>query len=107
MKQLSLTETGFLPKRGKVTRKAEFLAEMTMVVPWSRLEVLTESVYPKAGRGRRPTSLSVMLRIHLLQHWFGYSDPAMEEALHDDIPLLRQLAGLGAFEDAIRAIQRS
>ena len=28
MKQLSLAETGFLPKRGKVTRKAEFLAEM-------------------------------------------------------------------------------
>ena len=22
-----------------------------------------------------------MLRIHLMQNWFGYSDPAMEEAL--------------------------
>ena len=40
MKQLSLAETGFLPKRGKVTRKAEFLAEMNTVVPWSRLEGL-------------------------------------------------------------------
>jgi IS5 family transposase len=28
----------------------------------------------------------VMLRIHLLQQFFGHSDPAMEEARHD-IPL--------------------
>jgi IS5 family transposase len=37
--------------------------------------------------------LSMMRRIHFLQPWFGYSDPAMEEALHD-IPLPRQGAGL-------------
>jgi IS5 family transposase len=34
-----------------------------------------------------------MLLIHLMQQWFGYSYPAMEEALHD-IPMLRELAGL-------------
>ena len=34
-----------------------------------------------------------MLRVHLLQNWFGYSDPAMEEALYETtIP--RQFAGL-------------
>jgi hypothetical protein len=33
MKQLSLAETGFLPKAGKQTRKAVFLAEMEKVVP--------------------------------------------------------------------------
>ena len=33
MKQLSLAETGFLPKAGKQTRKAVFLAEMEQVVP--------------------------------------------------------------------------
>ena len=81
-------------------RKAEFLGEMNTVVPWSRLEGLIELVYPKAGRGRRPIPLSMMLRIHFDQHWFGYSDPAMEEALHD-IPLLWEFAGLDAFEDTI------
>jgi IS5 family transposase len=30
-----------------------------------------------------------MLRIHLLQSWFGYSDPAMEEALYEVAPLRR------------------
>lgn len=34
-----------------------------------------------------------MLRLHLLQQWFGLSDMAMEEALFD-VPLYRQFAGL-------------
>ena len=38
-----------------------------------------------------------MLRVHLLQHWYGYSDPAMEEALHD-IPVLLRFAGLDVGE---------
>ena len=37
-----------------------------------------------------------MLRIHFLQQWFGLSDPAMEEALHD-VPLYREFAGLGGW----------
>ncbi|VCV93545.1 Putative transposase (identified by ISEscan HMM) [Klebsiella pneumoniae] len=31
--------------------------------------------------------------MHLLQNWFGYSDPAMEEALYETT-ILRQFAGL-------------
>jgi IS5 family transposase len=73
---------------------------MERVVPWSRLEALIEPYYPKKGNGRPPLALSAMLRIHFMQQWFGYSDPAMEEALHD-IPLLRQFAGLDAFEDVM------
>ena len=34
-----------------------------------------------------------MLRVHLLQNWFGYSDPAMGEALYETT-ILRQFAGL-------------
>jgi len=34
-----------------------------------------------------------MLRVHLMQNWFGYSDPAMEEALYETT-ILRQFAGL-------------
>ena len=34
-----------------------------------------------------------MLRIHYLQQWFGLSDPAMEEALHD-VPLYCEFAKL-------------
>jgi hypothetical protein len=36
-----------------------------------------------------------MLRVYLIQDWFGYSDPAMEEALYETT-ILRQLAGLNS-----------
>ena len=75
MKQLSLAETGFLPKAGKQTRKAVFLSEMETVVPWSRLEALIEPFYPKKGNGRPPMPLGTMLRIHFMQQWFGYCRP--------------------------------
>lgn len=35
----------------------------------------------------------VILRVHLMQNWFGYSDPAMEESLYETM-ILRQFAGL-------------
>jgi IS5 family transposase len=28
-----------------------------------------------------------MLRVHLMQNWFGLSDPAMEEALYEITPM--------------------
>ena len=100
MKQLSRAETDLLSKARKPTRKAVFLAEMEQVMPWTRLEGLIEPFYPKKGNGRPPMELRTLLRIHFLQQWFGYSDPAMEEALYD-IPLLCQFAGLDAFDDVI------
>lgn len=99
MKQLGLSDSGFA-KHPKKTRKAVFLGEMDQVVPWQRLVALIAPHYPKPGKGRRPYPLETMLRIHFMQHWFSYSDPAMEEALHD-IPLLRAFAGLDAGVDAM------
>ena len=99
MKQLSLAATDFV-KKPKQTRREKFLAEMEIVVPWARLLAVIEPVYPKAGNGRRPYELPVMLRIHFMQQWFNYSDAAMEEALHD-IPLLRRFAGLDAGTDTL------
>lgn len=93
--QRSFAEVDGFRKQRKVTRRETFLAEMERVVPWRRLEGLIEPHYPQAGRGRRPYPLGTMLRIHFLQHWYGYSDPAMEDALHD-IPALRRFAGLDA-----------
>lgn len=77
----------------KRTRKREFLDEMNVVVPWADLVALIEPVYPKGKTGRPPFPISVMLRIHFMQQWFGLSDPAMEEALFD-VPLYREFAGI-------------
>ena len=92
MTQLSFSDAEYAGKR-KQTRREKFLAEMEQVVPWEALLGLIEPAYPKAGNGRRPYALKTMLRIHLLQNWFGYSDPAMEEALYEVAPL-RCFAGL-------------
>lgn len=89
MKQISLG----LNLNTKKTRKREFLEEMERVVPWRVLREIVEPYYPKGDKGRPPMGLETMLRVHYLQHWFGLSDPAMEEALHD-VPLYREFAGL-------------
>ena len=92
MAQMSFSDAEYAGKR-KQTRREKFLAEMEEVVPWKALLSVIEPVYPKAGNGRRPYALKTMLRIHLMQNWFGYSDPAMEEALYEVAPL-RRFAGL-------------
>jgi len=94
MKQKSFASSGFelVTKR---TRKREFLDEMNLVVPWAELVGHIEPHTPKAKTGRPPFAVQTMLRIHFLQQWFGLSDPAMEEALHD-VPLYREFARLDA-----------
>jgi IS5 family transposase len=66
---------------------------MEQVVPWAELLALVEPHYPKAGNGRQPAGLSIMLRTYFLQQWFGFSDPGMEEAFYDS-PALRRFAGV-------------
>lgn len=92
MQQLSLTIAGF-ELATKRTRKREFLDEMNLVVPWSELVGLIEPHAPAGRTGRPPFAVSTMLRIHFMQQWFGLSDPAMEEALHD-VLLYCEFAGL-------------
>ncbi len=77
----------------KRTRKREFLDEMNLVVPWAELVALVAPFAPEGRRGRPPFAVETMLRLHFMQQWFGLSDPAMEEALHD-VPLYREFAGL-------------
>ena len=84
--------TGF-ERYGKKTRRAEFLEEMELVVPWTELMALVEPHYPKAGNGRRPVGVERMLRIYFLQQWFNLSDPTVEEALYDS-PLMREFVGI-------------
>ena len=66
--------TGF-EKYSKTTRREKFLTEMDRIVPWCELCALIEPVYPKAGDGRPPKELEMMLRVYFLQQWFNLSDP--------------------------------
>ena len=80
MKQMTFADAEYVGKR-KQTRKELFLIEMDQVVPWQGLVSLIKPHYPKGEGGRPAYPLMSMLRVHLMQNWFGYSDPAMEEAV--------------------------
>jgi len=86
MNQMSFGDAEYAAKRKK-TRRELFLEEMEQVVPWRSLLNLIEPFYPLAGNGRHPYALEKMLRVHLMQNWFGLSDPAMEEALYEIAPM--------------------
>jgi len=54
---------------------------------------LVEPHYPKAGNGRQPVGLSIMLRTYFLQQWFSLSDSGTEEAFYESA-VLRRFAGV-------------
>jgi len=92
MRQQTLASQGSFDKFGRKGKRELFLDQMEQVVPWPELLALVEPHYPKAGKGRQPVGLAIMLRTYFLQQWFNLSDPGMEKAF-DDSPALRRYAG--------------
>ena len=92
MDQMTFSEAEYEIKKRK-TRREKFLEEMDILLPWSQLEEAIEPFYPKAGNGRKPYPLIVMLRVHCMQLFYNLSDPAMEDSLYEIEPM-RRFAGL-------------
>ena len=92
MSQSSFSDLEYSVKK-KRTRKEIFLEQMDEILPWAVLVKPLKRRYPKAGNGRRPIDLEVMLRIYFMQQWYGLSDPAMEDSLYY-IASMRGFAGL-------------
>ena len=84
----------------KRTRNERFLAEMELIVPFARLEAVIEPFYPKGERGRPPVGLTRMLRMYLLQQWFGLADEAVEDALYDNTPM-RVFVGIDLSRESV------
>jgi len=93
MKQQTFASQSSFEKYGRKSRRELFLDEMELVVPWAELQALVEPHYPKAGNGRRPVGLSIMLRTYFMQQWFNLSDPGVEEAFYESATL-RRFAGV-------------
>src|ERR1700684_2768480 len=89
MQQRSLASQAGFEKYGRKSRRELFLDEMEQVVPWSGLEALVRPHYAKAGKGRQPVGLSIMLRTYFVQQWFNLSDPGVEEARYESAALRR------------------
>lgn len=74
---------------------------MELTVPWTKLIVLVELVFPTSGRrGRQPMVLASMLRIHCMQNRFSFSDRQMEDVLYE-IESIRRFAGFGGVTEAL------
>ena len=85
--------TGF-EKYSKTTRREKSGREMDGIVPWGEFCALIWPVYPKAGDGRPPKELEMMLRVYFLQQWFNLLVRAcQEEALYDSV-WMRRFAGI-------------
>lgn len=81
MKQMTYAESS---GKRKQTRKEDQVVQ--------GLIALTELHYPKGEGGCPAYPLMAMRLVQLMQNWFGYSDPAMEEALcreHHPVPVCR------------------
>ena len=66
---------------------------MESPVFWEKLEGRIRPHYFQSERGRWPYSLSVMLRVHIVQMCYNLSDPAMEGLLYE-AKSVRRFAGL-------------
>ena len=100
MKQSTFAELEHDSKKRR-TRREVFLEKMDALIPWKRLEARIEPFYPKAGRGRRPYPLAVMLRVHCVQLFYNLSAPGMEDLLYE-VESVRRFVGLrlsGALPD--------
>jgi hypothetical protein len=92
LQQTFASQVGF-EKYGRKSRRELFLDEMNQVVPWGELQALVEPHYAKAGNGRRPVGLAIMLRTYFVQQWFNLSDPGAEEMFYESAAL-RRFAGV-------------
>lgn len=77
------------PAPGRRTRRAAFLDHMDLVLPWDGWNALIEPRYPMELRGCPPMEAETMVRLYLLQGWFGLSAEALEEAVYDSSAMRR------------------
>ena len=92
MEQPTFSDLEYQDKKRK-TRRELFLERMDGLIPWQCLEDCIRPFYPKAGNGRRPYPLAVMLRVHCVQLIYNLSDPGMEDLLYESDPV-RRFVGL-------------
>ena len=82
MKQLSFTDIEYAGRR-RVARRETFLGVMDGLIRWDYWTAEIRPHYPAGTRGRRPRGIETMLRMYLLQKWYGLSDEGIEDAVSD------------------------
>ena len=87
-------------KRKYPTRRDLFLKKMDEVIPWEEWMAQIRPLYTRKNRGRPATEPELMLRLILLQDWYGLSGAACEEAVMDSYAM-RSFAGVDFFSGSV------
>jgi hypothetical protein len=102
--QQTLASQASFEKHSRKSKREVFLDHMEQVVPWAELLALVEPDYPKAGNGRQPVGLEIMLRTYFLQQvvqsvgpWHGRGILRVAGAA----PLCRSRSGAAGQSDRI------
>ncbi len=64
---------------------------MESIIPWNEWMKLIAPFYVQKERGRKLIPLETMLRMYLMQNWFGFSDEGIEDAIYDSYAMKRFL----------------
>lgn len=79
-KDKMLVEMGYAIRK-RVTSREEFLRTMSYIIPWTEW---VEHVRPFAPEGQEEDrQVLLLLRMYLLQQWFGLPDDQLEDAIYD------------------------
>ena len=92
MSQLSFSDQEY-GGRKRITKREEFLKTMNEIIPWTEWVEKIRPFYPSGKRGRPTRGIELMLRMYLLQIWFGLSDEGTEDAIYDSYAM-RSFLGL-------------
>ncbi len=76
----------------------ESLERIDRAVDWDRLARLVNGIH-SSSEGRKSYPPLMMVKVMLLQQWYGASDPAMEETLSDRLSF-RRFVGLGLQDES-------
>ena len=77
--------------RKRTTRREAFLEAMESIIPWNEWMALIAPYYVQKERGRKLIPLETMLRMYLMQNWFGLPDEGTEDAVYDSYTMKRFL----------------
>lgn len=86
--------------RKQIGSREEFLNRLENIIDWNGIADIVRPFYPRGDRGRPVKPLEAMLRMYLLQNWFGFSAAGMEGAVYDSYAF-RKFIGVSFFEEQV------
>jgi len=92
MSQLSFSDEEYSGRK-RITKREEFLKTMNEIIPCTKWVEKIRPFYPSGKRSRPVRGIELMLRMYLLQIWFGLSDEGTEDTIYDNYAM-RSFLGL-------------